>query len=117
MPKTLDGLQFLFSFSEEFGHFDPDPMDLIRTNFKKHTFEIESIKNDYQFIGEYYYIHLGKGLAKLTARQILGNEIIRYSIAFSCNSNGSGFYIYSQMIGPRPPNIKQNIGSYVILNL
>ncbi|WP_298770724.1 hypothetical protein [uncultured Shewanella sp.] len=113
-PKTLDGLTLLFTVNEEYGHYSPDPIGILQTSFSKENFTTNIIQNNYHFIGKYTYLTFGEGLAKFTARQILGPRVIRYSMTLVCTSNRAGYYIYSQMEGPRLPNVRQNTGHYVI---
>lgn len=114
VPKKLDGLTLIFTVDEEYGHYSPDPIGVLQTSFAKNNFTTRIIQNNYHFIGKYTYQHLGSGLAKLTARQLLGPKVIRYSMTLVCISPRLGYYIYSQIEGPRLPNIRQSTGNYMI---
>lgn len=116
-PKTLNGLTLLFTVDEEYGHYSPDPIGVLQTSFSKQNFTTQVIQNNYHFIGKYIYLPLGGGLAKLIARQLLGPRVIRYSMTLVCTSNRAGYYIYSQMEGPRLPNVRQNTGNYMIRDM
>ncbi|WP_299009762.1 hypothetical protein [uncultured Shewanella sp.] len=113
-PKTLNGLTLLFTVDEEYGHYSPYPIGVLQTSFSKESFTTRVIQNNYHFIGKYTYHTFGGGLAKFTARQLLGPKVIRFSMTFVCTSNRAGYYIYSQIEGPRLPNVRQNTGSYMI---
>ncbi|WP_299495245.1 hypothetical protein [uncultured Shewanella sp.] len=117
VPKHLNGLTLLFTVDEEYGHFSPDPIGVLQTSFSKENFSTQVVQNNHHFIGKYTYLTLDDDLAKLTIRQILGPRVIRYSMTLVCTSQKAGYYIYSQIEGPRLPHIRQNTGNYMIRNI
>ena len=64
--------------------------------------------------GTYQYLKLAKGIGLISVILTQGPEQAIYKDLFVCKTDSEGKFIFSQHNGVIKPNLRQDIGSYVI---
>ncbi|WP_299492261.1 hypothetical protein [uncultured Shewanella sp.] len=114
MPKSFAGLTLLIRVN---GNYTPDnPMagTLQEMTFSRLNFKSMVLNTRESVEGSYRYTRLDSNLGQLSIREGSGDNVSLYTETFVCETNTTGYFIFSQTQGVIKPNVRQNTGIYII---
>lgn len=116
MPKSFSGLTVLVRVNGNYSPENPMAGTLQEMVFSKLNYKSTVMNTRESVEGSYRYKRLDGNLGQLTMREGKAEDISLYTETFVCETNTTGYFIFSQTKGTIKPDIRQNTGIYIIRN-
>lgn len=114
MPKSFAGLTLLIRVNGNYSPENPMAGTLQEMTFSRLNFKSTIMNTRESVEGSYRYTRLDTNLAQLSIREGAGDKLSLYTETFVCETNTTGYFIFSQTQGTVKPDIRQNTGIYII---
>ncbi|MCL1123093.1 hypothetical protein [Shewanella surugensis] len=114
MPKSFTGLTLLIRVDGNYSPENPMAGTLQEMTFNRLNYKSTIMNTRESVEGSYRYTHLDTNLGQLNMREGVGDDLSLYTETFVCETNTTGYFIFSQTKGTIKPDVRQNTGIYVI---
>ena len=114
MPNSFVGLTLLVRVNGNYSPENPAAGTLHEITFSQLSYKSTVMNTRESVEGSYRYKRLDRNLAQLNIREGAGDELSLYTETFVCETNTTGYFIFSQTQGIIKPDIRQNTGIYII---
>ncbi|WP_299002646.1 hypothetical protein [uncultured Shewanella sp.] len=117
LPKSLNGVTFLFKISESYTPMNVMPGNLLESRFSERHYTTEILNTGEKVRGVYTYQRYHSQFGRFHASEGTGEQLTQYAKTLVCKTDKVGYVIFSQSIGVIKPNVRQDTGTYVITSL
>lgn len=114
MPKSFAGLTLLIRVNGNYAPENPMAGTLQEMTFDRLNFKSTIMNTRESVEGSYRYTRLDTNIGQLSIREGTGDKLSLYTETFVCETNTTGYFIFSQTQGTTKPDIRQNTGVYII---
>lgn len=115
LPESLAGKSLLLRIYGLPSPSNPLAGNIIEMHFKEQSFKSKTLKTGKVFKGEYTYYRYEKDLAVLSAGAVKADVGEYFTETFVCQTDISGYYIFSTFQGRVEPEVRQNTGRYIFM--
>lgn len=117
IPTTLTGKRIILELDGQYTRDNPRAGELQEFTFMTSTILKErSLHTGRGLSGAYQYQVLAPDIGFITTTLMQEDTLIsEFNLAFMCQDNITGRYIFSQGAGIEEPIIRQNVGTYFIM--
>ncbi|WP_299492251.1 hypothetical protein [uncultured Shewanella sp.] len=116
LPKKLVGKVMILHIYGIISPSNPLANQVIEMHFDRQTYLLKNLQTGAKFMGKYTYRRFESDLAELRVEeQKVANNINKvayYTETFVCQTNVTGYYIFSAIAGVMRPLERQNTGRY-----
>ncbi|WP_299002648.1 hypothetical protein [uncultured Shewanella sp.] len=113
LPESLSGRQLLLRIYGLVSATNPFAESVLEVTFSETTYVLKDLKTGQGYEGQYRYRRFEKDLAQLTGLEKVGKSKMQYTETYVCETNKTGYYIFSVKQEGIGPKVRQNTGRYI----
>ncbi|WP_298768454.1 hypothetical protein [uncultured Shewanella sp.] len=114
IPESLAGLTLLIRVNGNYSPENPMAGTLQEMTFSRLNFKSTIMNTRESVEGAYRYKRLDTNIGQLSVREGADDAPSLYTETFVCETNTTGYFIFSQTQGTIKPDVRQNTGIYII---